>query len=130
MHLYPLLEEEDNKFYILQSMIDQKRNYLMKKNRQLNKMAMQNEFLNEVKEDYMNYYNYISKQKLEQIKALELLNVYINDLKTAGQLSKHNLEDAKFEQTRIMKEINSIKRGLDSIIYDTDDIYRQLQQQK
>ena len=78
--------------------------------------SKQNQFLEAVKSDYTKYYDYISQQKQDQIKALELLNGYVRDLSTSGQLSKHNIDDSKFEQEKLLKEIDEIKKGLESII--------------
>ena len=85
-------------------------------------ITKQNRFLDAVKSDYAKYYGYISQQKNDQINALNLLNNYIHDLTVSGQLSKHNIDDAKFEQERIMTEVNQIKNGLDNIMNDTDEI--------
>ena len=63
---------------------------------------------------------------MDQIKALNLLNVYINDLTYSGKLTKNNIEDAKNEQQKILTEINSIKKGIDDIIGGVDDISLQL----
>jgi hypothetical protein len=54
--------------------------------------------------------------------AFNLLNSYIHDLTVSGQLSKNNIDDAKFEQERIVKELNKIRKGLDNVINDTDEI--------
>ena len=62
------------------------------------------------------YYNYISQQKKDQIRALQVLDEYINDLTISGKLTKHNIEDAKEEQKKILREVNYIKNGLDSIV--------------
>ena len=69
-----------------------------------------------VKNDYDKYYGYIEKQKRDQIKALELLDEYIKELTTTGKLTTHNIEDAREEQRKIIKEIKSIKTGLDTIV--------------
>jgi len=89
-------------------------------------ISKQNQFLDVVKNNYYKYYQYISKQKQEQIKAMELLNNYIKDLTVSGKLSKHNIEDARAEQEKILKEINSIKKGLESIIDNTNNITNEL----
>ena len=86
----------------------------------------QNHFLDAVKNDYVNYYNYISQQKQDQIMALELLNGYIHDLSYSGELSENNIEDAKFEQGKILREVKSIKKGLDDIINNTRNISSEL----
>ena len=89
---------------------------LLEKQKKLKNIFKQNQFLEAVKNDYTKYYDYISQQIQDQIKALGLLNGYIQDLSTSGQLSKHNIDDAKFEQEKILKEINEIKKGLETII--------------
>ena len=53
--------------------------------------------------------------------ALDLLNKYINDLTVSGKLSKHNIEDAKYEQKKIVSELKTIKQNLDNIIKDTNN---------
>ena len=46
------------------------------------------------------------------------MNKYIEDLSYSGELSKHNIEDAEAEQKKILREVNAIKRELDTIIQD------------
>ena len=116
------LVKKDEQFLHLQELIVVKRKMLLEKQRKLQNISKQNQFLNAVKNDYQNYNNYINRQKMEQIDALNLLNNYINDLTTSGKLSKNNIDDANYEQERIMKEINKIKKGLNNIIKDTNDI--------
>jgi acetoin utilization deacetylase AcuC-like enzyme len=114
--------EKDQRFLYIQEMIEQKRNLLMQKQYHLKKAAKQNHFLEVVKNDYVKYYEYISQQKREQIKAFELLNKYIQDLNTTNKLSKYNMEDAKAEQDKIMCEIGTIRKGLDKLMTNTDKL--------
>jgi hypothetical protein len=116
------LVEKDEKLLKIEELIEAKRRMLLEKQKKIKNISKQNQFLETVKNDYVKYYNYIAQQKQDQIKALELLNGYIDDLSTSGQLSKHNIDDAKFEQEKILKEVASIKNGLDSIIKDTSYI--------
>ena len=116
------LVKKDEQFLHLQDLIDSKRRMLLEKQKKLRFVTKQNQFLDAVKSDYAKYYGYISQQKKDQINALNLLNNYIKDLTVSGQLSKNNIDDAKYEQERIMKEVNQIKRGLDNIMDDTDEI--------
>ena len=113
------IRENDEKFVQLQQLIDAKRQMLINKQKKLRFISKQNRFLDAVKHDYEKYYNYISQQKRDQIRALEVLDEYIKDLTLSGQLTKHNIEDAKEEQSKILKEVDSIKKSLDSIIDDT-----------
>ncbi len=106
----------NNKFLQIQKVIEQKRKFLLKKQKKIHKLSKQNKFLEEIKEDYSKYNNYIIKQKNEQITALNMLNTYIHDLSRSNELSKDNIIDSEHEQQKIMREIKSIKQNLDSII--------------
>ena len=114
------LAKRDEEFIKIQNLIDIKRDFLLEKQKKLKRISKQNQFLDEVKNDYNKYYNYINQQKQDQIMALKTINKYIDDLTYSGELSKHNIEDAKEEQRKILKEIKDIKMGLDSLIDDTD----------
>ena len=119
LHLPTGLKERDNQLLQIENLIESKRRMLLEKQKKMQNIAKQNHFLDEIKNDYTNYYNYIAQQKQDQIKALELLNGYIHDLTRSGQLSTHNIEDAKSEQRKILKEVRAIQKGLDSIMEDT-----------
>jgi hypothetical protein len=116
------LASKDQQFIQLQQLIDLKRKMLLDKQIKYKKISKQNHFLEEIKNDYSNYSNYIMKQKQEQIQALEILNNYVRDLTISGKLSKQNVKDAKYEQKKIIKELNSIKHNLDEIINNNNDI--------
>jgi hypothetical protein len=120
------LAEKDEQFLNIEQIIDAKRRMLLEKQKKFKLIQKQNEFLDIIKDDYSKYYSYISKQKQDQIKALEILNSYISDLTTSGKLTKHNINDAGFEQKKIIKEIKSIKKGLDGIMDNTNYIDSQL----
>ena len=109
----------DDEFLQLQFVIQTKRNMLLNKQKKLQRISKQNEFLNQVKNDYVNYNNYIVKQKKEQLIALELLQKYIKDLTISGELSENNLKDAKYEQNKIKKELKTIKSSLDELMNET-----------
>jgi hypothetical protein len=116
------MEIKDEEYIILQNVIDEKRKMLLKKQREVLKLAKVNSFLRDLKDDYLKYNNYIVKQKQDQIVALQLLNNYIDDLKRSGQLSEYNVQDAKIEQKKILNELKNIRSGLDKILTDSDDV--------
>ena len=119
---YIHLENRDQQLLQIENLIDAKRKMLINKQKNFKNLTKQNEFLNEVKQDYNKYYGYIVKQKEDQMSALTMLNGYIKDLTVSGNLSKNNIEDAKNEQHKILTEINSIKKGIDDIIKETGNI--------
>ena len=125
MYAIPLAKQ-DEQFLHIEELIEAKRRMLLDKQKKLKFISKQNQFLDVVKDDYTKYYNYISKQKQDQIKALEILNSYIRDLTTSGKLTKHNIDDANFEQNKILHEIKSIRKGLDSIMENSNTINTEL----
>ena len=116
------LEEDDKRLKHIENIIEKKRSYLLDKQKSISKLTKSNNFLHMIKNDYDRYYSYILKQKQEQIYALEILNQYIHDLEEAGNLSKSNLEDSKYERKRILNEINSIKTKLNELVKDASNI--------
>jgi hypothetical protein len=126
MNIVPInyihLEEKDQQLLHIENLIDVKRKMLLDKQKKIKLISKQNHFLDEIRRDYGKYYGYIIQQKREQMEALDLLNKYIHDLTISGKLSKSNIEDAKYEQKKILSELKIIKNGLDNIIKDTDDV--------
>lgn len=116
------VRENDERFIQIQELIEAKRNMLVEKQKKLHFITRQNQFLDVIRNDYQKFYGYINQQKMDQIRALEVLDEYIKDLTISGKLTKHNIEDAKEEQNKILMEVNSIKKSLDSIIDDTKQL--------
>jgi len=121
-----ILKEKEPQFIHLQDVIEAKQKMLLDKQKKIRLISKQNQYLDGVRSDYAKYYSYICQQKQDQIKALQMLNDYMNDLAITEKISKHNIEDAKVEQAKIMREINSIKKGLNSIMENTDSIISQV----
>jgi len=119
------IKEREEQFFQIQQLIDAKKRMLIDKQKKLRFISKQNKFLEAVKNDYEKYYIFINQQKRDQIRALEALDEYIKDLTLSGRLTKHNIEDAKAEQLKILREVKSIQNGLDSIIYDTEELSRE-----
>ena len=108
------LSERDQYVMIIENEIQKRRELLLEKRNHLKKVRNQNEFLEEVISDYGKYYGYIVEQKQEQMRALDMLNKYINGLIEKENMTSENLKDAKQEQKKIIYEMKKIKKGLDS----------------
>jgi hypothetical protein len=121
------LADKDEQLIHLENLIESKRRMLLEKQKKLRFVYKQNQFLGVVREDYDKYYSYIVKQKQDQMKALQLLNTYVDDLTRSGNLTKHNVADAKHEQRKIVSEMKSIQMNLDEIVSNTHDIHKTLQ---
>lgn len=124
------IRDMDDQFMKIQDLIDAKKTFLLRKQKKLRFISKQNRFLEAVKNDYAKYYNYISEQKRDQIRALRVLDEYIKDLTLSGKLTKHNIEDAKEEQAKILREVKTIKSGLDELVDDTNSIQNTLNSKK
>jgi hypothetical protein len=116
----------EDQFMKIQALIEAKRQSLLDKQKKLKTVTKTNEFLNSVKEDYVKYYNVIVAQKQDQIKAITMLNEYVEDLASSGELSANNIEDARVEQSKLLREVKQIKRGLDSLAMDTNHVTNEL----
>jgi len=110
------LTERDGYINKIEQQIKEKEQYLLNKYKQIEVLAKENEFLESVKDDYTNYYNYIVQEKQAQINAMEKINAHINSLVLNTQLSADKIKDAKIEQQRILNEMNNIKQNLDYLI--------------
>jgi len=113
------LEEGDSKLEHIEKVIESKRRFLLEKRKNFNELTKTNHYLNEVKDDYQRYYDYIVQEKQNQIKALSILDTYISDLARSGELTKQNINDTKYEQKRILNEIENIKNNLNTLINET-----------
>jgi hypothetical protein len=120
MEVVPLMlriMNADEKFMHLHEQIEHHEQMQMKNSMNLNAMTKENHFLEHVKEDYKKFSDIIVQQKRDQVKALEMLDEYISEITNDGSLSKNNVDDAKYEQKRIMKELMEIQKNLDTILH-------------
>ena len=109
----------DEKFMHLQEQIENHEQLQLTNSMNLNALTKENNFLEHVREDYKKFSDIIVQQKRDQVKALEMLDEYISGITKDGSLSKNNVDDAKYEQKRILKELREIRKNLDKI---TDNI--------
>jgi Tfp pilus assembly pilus retraction ATPase PilT len=113
------LPEQDVYLVEIEKQIAQKRNFLLQRRQQLEVSAKENTFLNNVKEDYQKYHQFIVKQKQDQVQAMQLLDQYLNDLMVSGKMTQHDILQSKKDQQDILSEIDKIKKDLDGIILST-----------
>jgi hypothetical protein len=106
----------------IQQQIIAKRQMLLNKQKMLRKTSRQNEFLNGVQSDYAKYYNYIVKQKQDQIRSMNIIKQYLTDILVSGKLTKEDIEHAKKEQKNILGEIDNVKGSLDEIMKNTSEM--------
>jgi len=110
------LAQRDIYLVHIESQIENKKRMLLEKQKILKETSKENELLNLVRTDYQKYYNYIIKQKRDQIEAMSLLKHYIDDLIIKGKMTDTDLENARNEQEMLVREMGTIKQDLDEII--------------
>jgi hypothetical protein len=115
------LAERDLYLVHIETQMEDKRRMLLEKQKTLKQIARENEYLEMVRNDYKKYYNHIVKQKEDQIRAMNYLNQYIDEIIVNGKLTDIDLENAKLEQDELIQEMAQIKGGLDEIIKLQED---------
>ena len=110
------LGDRDTYIKQIEDQIKEKRQSLINQRGYLNRTIKENEYLEGVRNDYKKYNNYVVKQKEDQIKAMKILNQYIEDIKVSGKLTEHDIEETRKEQQEILNEIDTIKNSLNELI--------------
>ena len=111
-----LLAIRDKNIKDLQSKLEERRQILLEQHKNLKKTTKENEFLEEVAQDYNKYYGFIKKQKEEQIAAFELINEYLEKIISDSKITETSLRTAKQEQSQIIERINNIRKELEDIM--------------
>jgi hypothetical protein len=96
--------------------VERKKEFLLEKRKRLKNMTKENELLDSVKQDYDKYYNFILREKKEQMAAMEKIKKSLDDIIIFGKLTDIDLFNAKKEQDEIIKEMGNIKNKLDDIV--------------
>jgi hypothetical protein len=119
IHQMPLAKR-DEIFERMERQIEEKRRLLINKNKQLDKLTQENEFLGQVKRDYETYNSYIVEQKQKQMQAFYMLNQYLDDIIISGKLTDKDIEKTRRDQKMILREIDVVKQNLDEIVGSND----------
>jgi hypothetical protein len=89
---------------------------LINKRSYLEKNLKENSFLEGVKGDYQKYRDYIVNEKQEQLRAMNILKQYTEDLEVSTKMTEANIKQTKKDQHDILREMERIKKELDEII--------------
>jgi len=111
------LAERDDYLSEIEQQIKSKKELLLEKRKYLNKISNDNRFLQDVSNDYQKYYDFIIKQKEDQMKSLNYLNDYIQDIMVNSNITEQDILETTKEQKRVLNEIKNIKKSLEEIIH-------------
>ena len=104
------LAERDICLENMEKQIKDKKKMLLEKRKMLNDALKQNEYLEGVKNDYLVYYNFIIQQKTEELKAMETLHQYTQDIIMNTNTTEEEIKRIKIEQNKILVEMRKIKK--------------------
>ena len=107
--------DRDLKLIQINEEIQNKKNLILKKTKEVDKKKTLNTYLEKVSKDYEKYNNRVLEEKKNELKAMTLLNEYISDLVNKNELIENQLRSAKHDRKEIFNEINKIKDELDNI---------------
>jgi hypothetical protein len=110
------LAERDKYLQQIEQQIAAKRKLLIDKRNYLEKTLKENAFLEGVKKDYQKYRDYIIKEKQDQLRAMNVLKQYTEDLVTSTKLTEVNIRETKRDQKDILREMEKIKMELEEIM--------------
>jgi len=110
------LAERDKYLQQIEQQISAKRKLLIDKRNYLEKTLKENAFLEGVKKDYQKYRDYIIKEKQDQLRAMNVLKQYTEDLVTSTKLTEANIKETKRDQKEILREMEKIKMELEEIM--------------
>lgn len=110
------LAKRDQYLLKIEDEIELRRKFLLEKQKKLEKLSRQNHFLETIKDDYENYHNYIVEQKEGQIRAMNSIKQYVEDLIVSGKLTDQDIKQAKDDQREITNEVKKIREKINEII--------------
>lgn len=100
----------------IEQQIAAKRKMLIDKRNYLERTLKENAFLEGVKKDYQKYRDYVVKEKQDQLRAMNVLKQYTEDLVTSTNLTEANIKETKRDQKDILREMEKIKMELEEIM--------------
>jgi len=110
------LANRDKLLELIENEINLRRTLILNKSKKIDKKIKVNNFLEDVKQDYINYYKYIVEEKKQQYNSMLVIKKYLDDLINSEKLANNQLYNAKLEQNKILDEMDKIKTELNKLI--------------
>lgn len=109
------VKEQDLQYRALQQEIAVRQQLLLERQQRAADLSEMNCYLRKSADYLQEYYAEVKRVKEEQIMALKMIQEYVRETVERGELSKHNVEDAKVEQAKILQEIGKIKESVGNL---------------
>ena len=98
------------------------REQMLMEQREIAKIKQQNEFLRGVHEDYKRYHGHIAESKTKYMRELENISEYLKNQMEKSKLSETQMRQAKFEQEKILKDLDKVKMDIDNLVNTSEEI--------
>ena len=109
------LAKRDKMIERIRSEIDKTQDVVMKYLEDAKKVQNDNEFLEGVTNDYKRYHKHILGEKERERKQMEMLINYLDKVLKEAGLSAEMANRARFEQNKILGEMEKVKGELDRL---------------
>lgn len=106
------LVDKDKTLFNLKCLLDDKRNYILEKRRELSNKKKENEYLSDVSNEYKKEYITILKDKENQLNALNELSRHFKNLAKEYNKNRNILKKIRKDQREILNEIKKIKNEI------------------
>lgn len=87
--------------------------------KRLSEKRDENKFIKYVLDDYKTHYKYILNSKKQQQEQIEYLLFYIENALSQGGITETMLNQARYERSNLLRQLDNIKKSIDEII-ETD----------
>jgi len=108
--------DRDRQINILEAEIEKRKAMLLVKTKELEQDKTNNKYLENVSNNYKNYYDTVIKEKQQQQASMTLLKEYLDDLIKNEKITSRQIQDAKREQYAVILEIEKITQELKNIL--------------
>ena len=116
------LAKRDKIIELLRSEINKTQDSVVTYLKEAKNVQNENEFLDSIKNDYKRYHKYILNEKKRERKQMEMLINYLDKVLEEADLSAEMANRARFQQNKILGEMEKVKGELDRLTTADENI--------
>ncbi len=116
------LAKRDKIIELLRSEINKTQDSVVTYLKEAKNVQNENEFLDSIKNDYKRYHKYILNEKERERKQMEMLINYLDKVLEEANLSAEMANRARFQQNKILGEMEKVKKELDRLTTGDENI--------
>jgi|TARA_B110000037_G_C17049189_1_gene476996 hypothetical protein len=116
------LAKRDKIIELLRSEINKTQDSVVTYLKEAKNVQNENEFLDSIKNDYKRYHKYILNEKEREREQMEMLINYLDKVLEEANLSAEMANRARFQQNKILGEMEKVKGELDRLTTSDENI--------